>query len=57
MGMRIPSNTAAAATSQSTVAQWQQRTQQAQIKAVESAPTPAPSKPAPGTGLHVNLTA
>jgi nucleoid-associated protein YgaU len=56
MGMRVPSGNAAAVTGQSSVAQWQQRTQQAQIAAVVNTPPPAPKAPA-GTGLHVNLTA
>jgi hypothetical protein len=57
MGMRIPSGSPAMATSQSSAAQWQQRTQQAQIKAVvASAPPPAPPPPA-NTGQYINLVA
>jgi hypothetical protein len=54
--MRIPSGTSAAATSQSSVAQWQQRTQQAQIQAVVKS-TPPSSPPPANTGKHINVTA
>jgi hypothetical protein len=56
MGMRIPSGGSDAVASQSSVAQWQQRTQQAEIKALVDA-TPPPSPPPANTGQYVNLTA
>jgi hypothetical protein len=55
MGMRIPSGSSATATSQSSVAQWQQRVQQAQVQALVPS-TPAAPPPA-NTGQYLNLVA
>ena len=57
MGMRIPSSNAAAATSLSSVAQWQQRTQQVKAQAVVNTQPAPPSKPTATMGQHVNLVA
>lgn len=56
MGMRIPPSSTPAVSSQSSVAQWQQRTQQAQIKAVVESAVPTSPPPA-NTGKYINLTA
>ena len=60
MGMRIPSGSPAPATSLTSVAQWRQRTQPAEVLALVNSAAP-PSTPA-GTpsgnlGRNVNLTA
>jgi hypothetical protein len=56
MGMRIPSGSPAMATSQSSVAQWQQKTQQALVQALVNAPPP-PSPPPANTGQYLNVVA
>jgi len=56
MGMRIPSNRAAPALSQSSVAQWQQRQQVKDLQMPVTPPT-APPKPTATSGHLLNVVA
>jgi hypothetical protein len=57
MGMRIAASGPAQASSQSSVAQWQQRQLQVPVQPPVSNAPPAPAKPTANLGNHLNIVA